>query len=67
MRIVGAEEHDGYVTASVEFDDGQTQTIILPSWASKDNFKDEAQRLRDKAEAMHENKVSREDLCDEPE
>lgn len=48
MKIIAAEEFDGEITASVEFPDGKTQTVVLPIWATKKNIKDEAQRLRDR-------------------
>lgn len=63
LRIIAAEEgSDGFITASVAFDDGMDQTVRLPNWASKQNIKDEAQRLRDDAEAASAAKTKRTDL-----
>ena len=65
MKIREAQEHnDGTVTASVEFPDGLMQTVVLPSWATKQNIKDEAKRLRDHAEAKEKAKKVRRDLTD---
>lgn len=65
MKVVDAREHaDGTIEASVEFPDGLTQSVVLPSWATKQNIKDEAKRLRDKAEATEKAKKVRGDLKD---
>lgn len=48
----------------VQFDDGFVQTVNLPSWATKDNIKDEAVRLRKQVEDREANKIMRSDLVD---
>lgn len=64
-KITVAEEGlDGMITATVRFDDGLDQTVRLPNWASKKNIKDEAQRLRDAAEAETQAKTHRTDLVE---
>ena len=63
-RVIAAEQMDGQIHASVEFDDGNSQTVILPSWATNQNLKDEAKRLRDLSDARQTNKKEREDLID---
>lgn len=62
MKIVEATETDGHITAKVRFPDGLEQSVQLPAWASKQNIKDEAQRLRTDAESRNARARSREDL-----
>ena len=63
MKVIDAQERaDGTVTASVEFEDGLTQTVIVPSWATRENILAEARRLRRQAEATESGKKVRKDL-----
>lgn len=64
MKIVDAKEHDGFITATVQFPDGKNQTVILPNWATKANIKAEAQRMRDTYEARETAHQPRKDLID---
>jgi len=64
-KVTTAHENDGQVTAVVSFDDGLTQTVVLPAWATAQNIKDEAKRLRAIAEARESGKVDRKDLVDQ--
>jgi len=48
----------------VQFEDGNQQTVMLPSWATKQNIKDEAKRLRAQSDARQVNKKDRTDLVD---
>ena len=64
VKIVVAEESNGMITATVRFDDGKDQTVVLPAWATKQNIKAEAKRLRDEAEDRESRKTKREDLVE---
>lgn len=65
MKVIQAhEDHEGMVTALVEFPDGNVQNVILPKWADKKNFIDEAKRLRSLTEDKEARKVRRQDLED---
>jgi len=66
MKIVEASEVDGHITAKVQFPDGLEQSVILPTWASMENIKDEARRLRDLAESREAARTLRPDLEDSP-
>jgi hypothetical protein len=64
-KITTAEEHnDGFITATVAFEDGLNQTVRLPKWANKKNIKDEAVRMREESEARIAAKTSRSDLVE---
>ena len=64
MKILTAEEINGTIHASVQFEDGNQQTVILPAWATQQNIKDEATRLRAQSDASQANKIDRTDLVD---
>ncbi len=64
MKVVQAHEQDDHIEATVEFPDGYTQSVHVPAWATKQNIKDEAQRLRTQVENREKNKKSRADLED---
>ena len=64
-RIIEAHtDKEGFITATVAFDDGLNQSVRLPGWANKKNIKDEAVRLRTEAEAAQQAKQERTDLVD---
>ena len=66
MKISGAhEDHEGYVTVLVTFEDGATQTVRLPNWAKHEHFVAEATRMRRVADAQHKHHRARHDLNDE--
>lgn len=64
MKITQAHEINDHLEATVEFEDGWTTSVHLPNWASKDNIKDEAKRLRKQAEDKDKSKRLRHDLVD---
>lgn len=64
MKIVSASETNGTITATVQFGDGLEQTVNLPSWATRENIRKEARRLRDEAESRERTRTSRTDLMD---
>lgn len=64
MKIIEASETEGQVSAKVRFPDGLEQSVNLPSWATKQNIKDEARRLRESAEARDTARKKRADLED---
>lgn len=64
MKIMEATETEGQITAKVRFPDGLEQSVSLPSWATKRNILDEAQRQRDEAETREQKRQRRADLED---
>lgn len=64
MKIIEASETDDHISAKVRFPDGLEQSVNLPSWATKQNIKDEAKRLREQAESRETKRKKRADLED---
>lgn len=51
-RVESAIENPetGQITASIEMDDGFMQTVVVPSWATKAQIIEEAERLANKVD-----------------
>lgn len=62
MKILQAHEEGDQIEATVEFPDGFTQSVRVPIWATKQNIKDEAKRIRKQIEDRETKKVKRPDL-----
>lgn len=65
MQIIAAEEKDGRIIASVRFDDGMDQTVIVAKeGCTKKVIREEARRLRLAHEAEQRGRKVRQDLLD---